>query len=574
MRLFTTLGIIREGLSRLYISKKCDSTIAHLRYFDRKQISNIENIAVTMSSMRSRSSAGVPSTKTASSHHHEPREASFKRKRGESRTICMMIAATAFGFLFAYIVMSLQEEPPPPRRSISSPLKSSLSTKSTIKSAISAKKQQARPDESFLIRKSPNDGATMELPEKSLAQLRPAQTTIETTPVKNGPTELFIRDLSHATSETTVPQLPKNMPTELRIRPRNMTVVAGAKTKTISGSIPNKPISANDNIHVNVKHVHREVRTDNAHIFYNVFINPEAPKRSTDIAREQMRQVANSTSLRNNKLYYNVIGENITDINVCDEQPILDCKRMNTYAEGNEELTLQELYDFCQSHPIDKVIYMHNKGSFRKERGNTKIRRLSTTAVVSHACLEMPLNDDYPCNVCGLTFQSKPYFHMTANHWVAECMYVRELLPPKVYTILRTDLLKRLWDEEPCLRHHAGEDLVWDLQNTSFLKLYGLGRYAMERWLFGHPSLIPCDVIPFRIARFKRGFEDWFEPTLRWSRHLIWDEAEESERREIWLLLHEFKQLYAHKKDLYPLEPNFALSNYTGNVKPSACLSS
>jgi hypothetical protein len=288
-----------------------------------------------------------------------------------------------------------------------------------------------------------------------------------------------------------------------------------------------------------------------------------------------MRQVANSTSLRNNRLYYNLVGgPNMTDLNICDEQSVLDCKRMNHYPEGgNEELTLQELYDYCQSHPVERVIYMHNKGSFRKERGNTKIRRLSTTAVTSHACLEMPLSDEYPCNVCGLTFQSKPYFHMTANHWVAECSYVRELLPPKVYTILRTDLLHRLWDADSCLHTtDTGHEMSWDLENSTFLKTFGLGRYAMERWLFGHPSLIPCDVIPFRIARFKRGFEEWFQPTLRWSRHLIWDIAEESERREIWLLQQEFQQLYKHKTGEYSLNPNFVLRNYTGNVEPSACL--
>jgi hypothetical protein len=328
-----------------------------------------------------------------------------------------------------------------------------------------------------------------------------------------------------------------------------------------------RPISANDGIHINVKHIHREVRTDNAHVFFNVYVNPEGPKRSLKIAREQMRQLANST-LRNNKLYYNVIGANYS-FEVCDQQPILKCEMMHYYPQGNEELTLQALFDYCQYHPTDRVIYIHNKGSFRKERGNTKIRRLSTTAVSSHACLEMPLSEDYPCNVCGLTFQSKPYFHMTANMWVAECTYVRQLLPPKVYTLLRTDMMKRLWEQEPCLRQDYGES--WDLTNTSFLKALGLGRYAMERWLFGHFHLIPCDVIPFRLMRFKRGFEDWFEPVLRHSRHLIWDEAEPSEAREIWLLIKEFELLYAYLNQ-EKREPNFALQNYTGNVQPSPCI--
>jgi hypothetical protein len=79
-------------------------------------------------------------------------------------------------------------------------------------------------------------------------------------------------------------------------------------------------------------------------------------------------------------------------------------KCYGTDPKGNEELTLQALYDYCQGHPVEKVVYMHNKGSFREQAGNTKIRRLSTTAVTSHACLEMPLSDEYPCNVCGLTF--------------------------------------------------------------------------------------------------------------------------------------------------------------------------
>ena len=51
---------------------------------------------------------------------------------------------------------------------------------------------------------------------------------------------------------------------------------------------------------------------------------------------------------------------------------------------------------------------------------------------------------------------------------------------------------------------------------------------------------------------------------------MIWDEAEQSERREIWFSRKEFQELYKHKQR--NMEPNWVFLNYTGNVLPSPCL--
>jgi hypothetical protein len=81
-----------------------------------------------------------------------------------------------------------------------------------------------------------------------------------------------------------------------------------------------KPISNSEGIHIEKAHTHRVVSTDNTNVFFNVYISNKggvAAARSVRIAREQVRQMANST-LRNNTLFYNLIGSK-KRLNLCDE---------------------------------------------------------------------------------------------------------------------------------------------------------------------------------------------------------------------------------------------------------------
>jgi hypothetical protein len=150
-------------------------------------------------------------------------------------------------------------------------------------------------------------------------------------------------------------------------------------------------------------------------IFYNVFISTnsdkEALEQSLAIVDDQMGQVGASyaASHRNKpvNVFFNTIGkrgvlDNAYMALVCSDRSNMRCIHMDHYDEGHEEVTLQRVYDYCQTHqePGQQVVYMHNKGSFHPV-GNHWWRRHMTLAVTDEKCLN-PANNT--CNTCGLVF--------------------------------------------------------------------------------------------------------------------------------------------------------------------------
>ena len=108
-------------------------------------------------------------------------------------------------------------------------------------------------------------------------------------------------------------------------------------------------------------------------VFYNLYLpfnKTEAELSSGYQAiREQIGQIASSvrTPL---KIHYVNIGERINPKQIqeiCNQHNHLTCHQKGYFQEGFEDLTLTELYNYCQEHPMDKVIYIHNKGSFHSE---------------------------------------------------------------------------------------------------------------------------------------------------------------------------------------------------------------
>ena len=295
----------------------------------------------------------------------------------------------------------------------------------------------------------------------------------------------------------------------------------------------------------------------NSTIFMNIYINPDRVKKSFQIAQEQLRVVSESRHV-NDTIYYNMIGyRNYTEYPVCRGGLERHCHFLRHYDKAFEEVTLQRLYEYCRRYPHQTVTYLHNKGSFRKDRGNCKTRRLVTTAVLSDACLSMPLDPHtYDCNVCSLNFRTTPHIHFSTNMWTAQCRLVRKLVPPREYEAVRTRLFRRVWDqyEESC-------GLVdWDNATMEF----GLSRYSMERWLASHPDMLPCDTINHAMAKFHRGWEKW-NPTLYASRSLTrLGYAQDKERLHMWLQYYEFQQLYDNS------EPNDIFRNYTSAIDVSS----
>jgi hypothetical protein len=242
-------------------------------------------------------------------------------------------------------------------------------------------------------------------------------------------------------------------------------------------------------------------------VFYNVYLNPTTGityLKSLKIVDEQLREIKNGTDV-----YYNLIGHVHTK-NLCVHFPHLNCTLLNYQETGGEELTLQRLYEYCHAHGDRFVTYLHDKGSFRFSSGNIRSRRRATRGALSDECLRMPLRQNYSCNLCGSKFQYMPHMNYLANMWTAQCSFIRQLVPPKDYIQKRKDLVERLYRENPCLSQMADPKMgaddgnwQWNLSNPMFLRNVGLGRYALERWMIQHPTMIPCEVWPMGISRMK-----------------------------------------------------------------------
>jgi hypothetical protein len=288
------------------------------------------------------------------------------------------------------------------------------------------------------------------------------------------------------------------------------------------------------------------------HVFFNIFLNPEsriAFFRSLKIVDEQLQQLENGTNI-----YFSLIGKrrfyHIKGRNICHKYPALQCTLLGDHRGGGEELTLQALYEFCLHHPEDKVSYIHDKGSFRHTSANIKNRRRATLGAVADDCLQIPLSEDYPCNMCGAKFFPMPHFGYQANMWTAECSYIRRLLPPLEYESKRRALLERLWHEhEECLSRQPDPSMAyspwaWNLTDSLFLRNVGLGRYALERWALEHPSMIPCDLLPQNTTL--RSLDE--EPTLylKLGQPIEWGKrvSEKEKARHSWLLQQQYAGLY------------------------------
>jgi hypothetical protein len=151
-------------------------------------------------------------------------------------------------------------------------------------------------------------------------------------------------------------------------------------------------------------------------IFYNVYLphklDKEALEQSLAIVDDQMGQVGASyaASHKNKpvKVFFNTVGkrgvlDNAYMALVCSDRSNMRCMHMDHYDEGYEDLTLQRVYDYCQTHqePGQKIVYMHNKRSFHPGGENHWWRRHMTLAVTDEKCLN-PANNT--CNTCGLVF--------------------------------------------------------------------------------------------------------------------------------------------------------------------------
>ena len=203
------------------------------------------------------------------------------------------------------------------------------------------------------------------------------------------------------------------------------------------------------------------------------------------IVRDQMKmRLDSSASLV--PVHFTAISKDETVIDEIYKYCGENCHLLRHVPEGDENLTLQSLYEYCQNHADAKVTYIHNKGSLHATPKNRKLRNLLTKAVFSDECQSL---DSDTCNVCGARFSPFPHIHMAGNMWSAECSYVNRLIPPNFFH----DSMEELVDFVINKPGDVPKPTFQQIEDEYFV---GLKRYASEHWVGSHPSVQPCDVFP------------------------------------------------------------------------------
>lgn len=284
--------------------------------------------------------------------------------------------------------------------------------------------------------------------------------------------------------------------------PSKMSLSAKLETRVLNASFANLQEEQNNSEFV---------------IFYNAYISPKKPGLGIAIIQEQMLQIYNSRNHRYTPVYYNMIGVNYTENDLC--QPDMNCHQLKYMLQGNEEDTLQDLFDYCVAHPSDHVIYLHDKGSLHPSANNHKIRKMATTAALSDACRSMATHhsNSSRCSVCATKYQVLPHGHSPGNHWTASCQYVRTLIPPRDFEEKRRRMYLYLLQQEkeqtlfPCLDKVLQLKASFDSKDGTYHgenhQLLGIGRYAMETWVWSSPGVVPCHVMESGFHRFDSGTE-------------------------------------------------------------------
>jgi hypothetical protein len=335
-------------------------------------------------------------------------------------------------------------------------------------------------------------------------------------------------------------------------------------------------------------------------IFYNIFIGPgeEARQADQDSVKEQLAQIAKSDAVsaaamshKQPTLYYNTIGEHLDPQfvdDICKENGLQNCHRMNHYIKGSEDKTLNRVQQFCVRNPTASVVYVNNRGSERLQysgpgfEGQDHWRRLMTNAVLGKDCLEMSsaalVSKNSTCNVCGLLFQPLPAPHFPGNMFAAKCSYVQklhvswELVPRRRESIKAAKSAGLLFNYFP---NHAA-------------------RFLSEHWVGTHPDMVPCDLSQHVILssdRYPSEFSLSMAPRFNFSDNWAFQAAvtnrddilsnPESRRKEFFLLggllhrwIHEYDALPASDSWVWSwfVDGSFWRANTVERTGPKATL--
>jgi hypothetical protein len=166
--------------------------------------------------------------------------------------------------------------------------------------------------------------------------------------------------------------------------------------------------------------------------FYNVYL---ANQDDHDRVQNRIMDQLSHLKYYHRPVYVHTIGHPLSTL-------------LQHHEKAFEKVTLNSLWEYCQSHPCAQVVYLHSKGSYHPSDVNDRMRQMLTIAALSDECANN--TDNVVSNLCGYRISPFPHPHVPGNMWLAHCSYVNNLLEPivfvksmnQVYDVLNLDVKK------------------------------------------------------------------------------------------------------------------------------------
>lgn len=209
-------------------------------------------------------------------------------------------------------------------------------------------------------------------------------------------------------------------------------------------------------------------------VFYNVYVSNQSEHER--VHRLVMDQLSYLQPFHH-PVYVHTIGYPLS---------IPNTTLLQHHANASELVTLHTLWEYCQTHPDEKVVYLHSKGSYHPSEENDLMRQLLTMAALSKECAVN--TDNIKSSVCAYRFAPYPHPHVPGNMWLAHCSHVNNLLEPYQFGNDMNAVEARL---------------VWkrDIHGSCV----GNGRFAAEHWIYSHPGGKPSDM--YNNPNFSWGYD-------------------------------------------------------------------
>ena len=221
---------------------------------------------------------------------------------------------------------------------------------------------------------------------------------------------------------------------------------------------------------------------DSTAVFFHVSVPPNGSSASIE---ELLEQLPTNVHIR-----YNTIG---------GDYHIDGALFLEHHERGSEDITLEQLYDYCTENPGRTVMYIHNDELQSASDRAEMLHWQQNLMRGLHAC-----QLEQRCNLCGLHAETRPVLHFPGNMWRAECSYVRRLLPPSLF--------ESAWK-------------LADAQSASLSRNLPVSVDLWAFWIGSHPTARPCDVsdtIDSSSWRKERPLGEWgLVPRRRWDKDFL-----------------------------------------------------